>query len=184
MDQRRLRLGDILDDYCPRERRVTNHAIVAMIEEDVKQTRCTTCDAEHAYKGGKAPRRRKKDAPALAGAADLPAAVGAIGAADTGDSGDVGDDDAIDAPDERIDAEEPLEAAAVAVAEKIADEPDEEEPAASPMEDGPVHRPLIRAQLPRPEGQKIERQIPDFTVRQAASARRGCTTSSSASPSR
>ena len=32
MEQRRLRLGDILDDYCPRERRVTNHAVVAMIE--------------------------------------------------------------------------------------------------------------------------------------------------------
>ena len=64
MEQRRLRLGDILDDYCPRERRVTNHAVVAMIEEDVKQTRCTTCDAEHAYKGGKAPRKRKKDTPA------------------------------------------------------------------------------------------------------------------------
>ena len=26
MEQRPLRLGDILDDYCPRERRVTNHA--------------------------------------------------------------------------------------------------------------------------------------------------------------
>src|ERR687898_468427 len=64
MEQRRLRLGDILDDYCPRERRVTNHAIVAMIEEDVKQTRCTTCDAEHAYKGGKPPKRRKKETPA------------------------------------------------------------------------------------------------------------------------
>src|SRR6186997_88028 len=61
MEQRRLRLGDILDDYCPRERRLTNHAVVAMVEEDVKQTRCTTCDAEHAYKGGHAPRRRKKD---------------------------------------------------------------------------------------------------------------------------
>src|ERR671922_2816662 len=61
MEQRRLRLGDILDDYCPRERRVTNHAVVAMIGENVKQTRCTTCDAEHAYKGGKAPRRRKRE---------------------------------------------------------------------------------------------------------------------------
>src|SRR3954463_3590141 len=61
MEQRRLRLGDILDDYCPRERRVTNHAVVAMIEEDVKQTRCTTCDAEHVYKGGKPPRRKKSD---------------------------------------------------------------------------------------------------------------------------
>src|ERR671924_116172 len=60
MEQRRLRLGDILDDYCPRERRVTNHAVVAMVEDDVKQTRCTTCDSEHAYKGGREPRRRKK----------------------------------------------------------------------------------------------------------------------------
>ena len=61
MEQRPLRLGDILDDYCPRERRVTNHAVVAMIEEDVKQTRCTTCDTEHVYKGGKPPRRKKAD---------------------------------------------------------------------------------------------------------------------------
>ena len=65
MQQRQLRLGDILDDYCPRERRVTNHAVVAMVGDDVKQTRCTTCDAEHEYKEAKVPRqRRKTDAPA------------------------------------------------------------------------------------------------------------------------
>src|SRR5262245_27130961 len=64
MQQRQLRLGDILDDYCPRERRLTNHAVVAMIGGDVKQTRCTTCDAEHEYKHAKVPRqRRKSDAP-------------------------------------------------------------------------------------------------------------------------
>src|SRR4051812_41239501 len=64
MQQRRLRLGDILDDYCPRERRITNHVIVAMIDDQVKQTRCSTCDADHEYKGGRAPApRRKKDAP-------------------------------------------------------------------------------------------------------------------------
>jgi len=173
VEQRRLRLGDILDDYCPRERRVTNHAVVAMIEEDVKQTRCTTCDAEHAYKGGKAPRRRKKDTPALEGALDLPAVAGAVGATDAGDTVD---EDAIDAPDEKIVTEAPLQADAVAAVAASPDEPDreEDEPVAhSPMEDGPVHRPLIRAQLPRPEGQKIERQIPDFTVRHAAAARRG-----------
>src|SRR6188768_1277742 len=61
MEQRRLRLGDILDDYCPRERRLTNHAVVAMVEEDVKQTRCTTCDTEHVYKGGQTPRRKKAE---------------------------------------------------------------------------------------------------------------------------
>src|SRR5204863_420469 len=65
MQQRQLRLGDILDDYCPRERRVTNHAVVAMLGEDIKQTRCTTCDAEHEYKHAKIPRqRRKQDTPA------------------------------------------------------------------------------------------------------------------------
>src|SRR5262249_39598872 len=60
MQQRQLRLGDILDDYCPRERRVTNHAVVAMVGADVKQTRCTTCDAEHEYKHAKVPRQRRK----------------------------------------------------------------------------------------------------------------------------
>ena len=63
MQQRQLRLGDILDDYCPRERRVTNHAVVAMVGEDVKQTRCTTCDADHEYKHAKVPRQRRKDTP-------------------------------------------------------------------------------------------------------------------------
>jgi hypothetical protein len=63
MQQRQLRLGDILDDYCPRERRITNHAVVAMVGDDVKQTRCTTCDAEHPYKRAKVPAsRRRKDA--------------------------------------------------------------------------------------------------------------------------
>src|SRR5258707_951158 len=66
MQQRQLRPGDILDDYCPRERRLTNHVVVAMIGEDIKQTRCTTCDADHEYKHARVPRQRKKsDAPAI-----------------------------------------------------------------------------------------------------------------------
>src|SRR3990172_1947016 len=60
MQQRQPRLGDILDDYCPRERRVTNHAVVAMVGADVKQTRCTTCDAEHEYRQARVPRQRRK----------------------------------------------------------------------------------------------------------------------------
>ena len=60
MEQRPLRLGDIVDDYCPRERRLTNHAIVALVEDGIRQTRCTTCDAEHVYKNGREPRLRKK----------------------------------------------------------------------------------------------------------------------------
>src|SRR3954470_10736622 len=60
MQQRQLRLGDIVDDYCPRERRLTNHAVVAMVGDDIKQTRCMTCDAEHEYKHAKVPRQRRK----------------------------------------------------------------------------------------------------------------------------
>ena len=63
MQQRQPRLGDVLDDYCPRERRVTNHVVVAMIGDDVKQTRCTTCDADHEYKQAKVPRVRRKTEP-------------------------------------------------------------------------------------------------------------------------
>src|SRR4029453_1923688 len=59
MEQRPLRLGDIVDDYCPRERRLTNHAIVAVVDQTIRQTRCTTCDTEHVYKDGRLPRRKK-----------------------------------------------------------------------------------------------------------------------------
>ena len=159
MEQRRLRLGDILDDYCPRERRVTNHAVVAMIEEDVKQTRCTTCDAEHAYKGGKAPRRRRKEEPAtlynevLAGMPESEAPILAAREPDL-EAAEVEP-----AFVENIPAE-------LAAADESAPESGEPEAGRVPEIEGPVHRPLIRATLPRPEGQKDTRPIPEFTIRQ------------------
>lgn len=178
MEQRRLRLGDILDDYCPRERRLTNHAVVAMIEEDIKQTRCTTCDTEHAYKGGKVPKRRKKETTATLYKEVL-----------ASQSNVQGSDIAPEAEPEHTQAsaavedEQPSVAAAPAevMPEPLVEGLEEEEAApavdhreddaqhteARPeVEEGPVHRPLIRAQLPRIEGQKEERRIPEFTIRQ------------------
>lgn len=176
MEQRPLRLGDILDDYCTRERRVTNHAIVAMVGEDVKQTRCTTCDAEHAYKGGRQPRRRKKDAPAalyrevLAGMPETELA--AAGAAP-----DVAvpalippvPEPAIAIPDPAsLEVIEPSRAAADSRDSEEEEESEPESHEGSPaVEEGPVHRRLIRATLPRPEGAvKETRPIPEFTMRQ------------------
>ena len=154
MQQRRLRLGDILDDYCPRERRVTNHVVVAMIEDDVRQTRCSTCDAEHEYKQAKVPAsRRKKTGEAAAG--DLPPVL----------SSPV--DDMLDASDEAPVEEPP--SLFTESQEESAELPqmDDEGQPEEPLEDeGPVHRPLIRATLPRPEGQVPERKAPDFTMRQ------------------
>jgi hypothetical protein len=160
MEQRRLRLGDILDDYCPRERRVTNHAVVAMIDEDVKQTRCTTCDAEHVYKGGKAPRRKKADSTGvlykevLAG---IEEPAGRISVTDEVVMADSSRPDEDDVPPAAVDD-------VPAATDDIED--DDSQIHLLPPDEGPVHRPLIRAQLPRPEGMKVERQAPEFTIRQ------------------
>src|SRR4051794_19290880 len=159
MQQRQLRLGDILDDYCPRERRLTNHAVVAMVGADVKQTRCTTCDTEHDYKHAKVPRQRKKaDGAALqaAGAAGAPKKVAHVAEATPEDApkppvvappAAAAVNAAVNPPAEDVDVQDDR------VDEERVDTDDEEhEDNAEPVEDGPVHRPLIRAQLPRQEG--------------------------------
>jgi hypothetical protein len=181
MQQRRLRLGDILDDYCPRERRITNHAIVAIVDEEVRQTRCTTCDAEHEYKQAKVPpARRKRAEGSLPGDAaeaalrprhqapdpdhlqDEPLPTDAEQPEEllTADAqGDADGEHSVDAPPDTavaLDAEPPVAAAG---------EGQEDE--------GPVHRRLIRATLPRPEGQAPERKEPEFTIRQPPGRGRG-----------
>ena len=173
MEQRRLRLGDILDDYCPRERRVTNHAVVAMIEEDVKQTRCTTCDAEHPYKGGKAPRRKKKEGTAtlykevLSGMpeSDATPVLTPLPEHEEEHEPEPPQPDTLLVQD--LPAEDPPPALE-------ASEPEEDAQEIAPeTEEGPVHRPLIRATLPRPEGQKDTRPLPEFTIRQSGNRGNG-----------
>jgi hypothetical protein len=156
MQQRQLRLGDILDDYCPRERRITNHAIVAMIAEDVRQTRCTTCDAEHEYKQARVPPQRRRKASELAPPAP------AAGTAATHVVRAAAPPLAATAADRGLPSnEEPPEAEESASAEAGA-EPEDDLAA-----EGPVHRQLIRATLPRPEGQAPVRPMPEFTMRHA-----------------
>lgn len=50
------RLGDYIDDYCSRCKFVSDHAVVAMVGEEVKKVRCRTCNNEHNYRGGKNPK--------------------------------------------------------------------------------------------------------------------------------
>jgi hypothetical protein len=185
VQQRQLRLGDILDDYCPRERRVTNHAVVAMVGDVVKQTRCATCETEHEYKHAKVPRQRRKDTPAALYAQVLasgPKRVAHEGA--TSNGGDTPDRTPLE---EAADAPPTAGGDVVAVAGR-ADGDQTPVPGAEPVnddgvgrkdvgdvereeerdeEEGPVHRPLIRASLPRIEGQQPPaRPIPEFTIRQ------------------
>ena len=168
MEQRRLRLGDILDDYCPRERRVTNHAVVAMIEEDVKQTRCTTCDAEHVYKGGKAPRRRKAQSTGALYKEVLAGLEEPAAGATPRDAAPPREPEHLVEPDDMNDSDSSPDSvpAPAQLADLDLPEDDDSQARLLPPDEGPVHRPLIRAQLPRPEGVKIERQAPEFTIRQ------------------
>jgi translation initiation factor IF-2 len=72
-------------------------------------------------------------------------------------------DEVENAPSALIESDRPepvLQATAAEPAEAVGSEAPEE------LEEGPVHRPLIRAQLPRIEGQKEERRLPEFTIRQ------------------
>ena len=162
MQQRRLRLGDVLDDYCPRERRVANHVVVAMIGDEVKQTRCMTCDTEHEYKRARVPPARRKTV--VAAPADVSEGFLRTGlpseippAVDTPPDVDVAPEESLEPPplpELSSEAEPSAEPEPVAVVATAADE------------EGPVHRRLIRATLPRPEGQLPERKDPDFTIRQ------------------
>lgn len=166
MQQRQPRLGDILDDYCPRERRLTNHVIVAMIGDAVKQTRCTTCDADHDYKHAALPRPRKKsDESALYSqvlAAVTPKRIVPPGPAQESVAAAPTFAAAPAAP-----APAPVSAAASDF-DALFDLPDDPDGnVEAPVEEGPAHRRLIRAQLPKHEGQAgLTRQATDFTIRQ------------------
>lgn len=157
--QRPLRLGDLVDDYCPRERRITNHAIVAIVEDAIRQTRCTACEADHVYKGGKAPLRRKpKDEQAVLYEQVL---------------ADVTASHTTPLPPEPVARAEVAVAPAPppvtpSVQAPLPASPDEPGSPAPVLNEGwSLNRRLIRASLPRIEGQSpAPRVAPEFTMHQ------------------
>ena len=141
MEQRQHGLGDVLDDYCPRERRVTNHAVVALVGDEIKLTRCTTCDTEHPYKAARVPPRRQTRLVAALSSASSASAAPAL--------------------------QEP--ASAEPAAPETSPAPPSAVAPAEPSRVDSVRRPLIRATLERPEGMPAPpRQAPVFTVRESA----------------
>ena len=62
MEPRRIRLGDVIDDYCSRCRLIMNHGVVGMVGDEVRKVRCNTCLSEHVYRHGELPTRRKREA--------------------------------------------------------------------------------------------------------------------------
>lgn len=168
MDQRPLRLGDRVDDYCPRERRLTNHVVTVMQGDEITHTRCSACDADHSFKHGKMPAKRKSSE---TGALYDAVLAGVLKpkrgepAADTGEP-EVAEPGMVPMSAAEPDPEpDPVVVAAASIPDVAAGAPeptaDPEPPAASWG-----HRPLIRATLPRPDGQApvMPRPIPEFTM--------------------
>jgi hypothetical protein len=147
-----------------------------MVGDEVKQTRCSTCDAEHEFKHAKVPRQRRKTESSAALQAQ--AAAGAAPKRVTAPAHKV-------EPEDGVAGETPVTAHAApqppAAEPDLFDQPDppdapltesDEDGAETDVSDGPAHRRLIRATLPRQEGQQPPaRPAPDFTIRQPAAGR-------------
>jgi hypothetical protein len=54
------RLGDVIDDYCVKCRRVTNHSIVSLVDAHAAKVRCRTCYHDHDYRHEQAPPTKKE----------------------------------------------------------------------------------------------------------------------------
>src|SRR5271154_7212510 len=55
-----LRLGDIIDDYCVKCSRLTNHSIVSLLNSAAAKVRCRTCYSDHDYRNEQAQPSKKE----------------------------------------------------------------------------------------------------------------------------
>ena len=59
MPDRPPRLGDVIDDYCPRCRLLLNHDVASLSDGQVAKVTCRTCFNTHDYRHAKVPPKRK-----------------------------------------------------------------------------------------------------------------------------
>jgi hypothetical protein len=59
LDDRAPRLGDVIDDYCPRCRLLLNHDVTSLFGEAVAKVTCRTCHNAHDYRHAQVPAKRK-----------------------------------------------------------------------------------------------------------------------------
>ena len=49
------RLGDDIDDFCVRCKRIMNHAVVSVVNAEPAKVRCRTCHSDHDFRHEIAP---------------------------------------------------------------------------------------------------------------------------------
>jgi hypothetical protein len=52
---REVRLGDVIDDYCVKCKRIMNHSVVSLMNGEPAKVRCRTCHNDHDYRHEQAP---------------------------------------------------------------------------------------------------------------------------------
>ena len=55
-----FRLGDDLDDYCIKCKRLTNHSILAIVDAKPAKVRCRTCYHEQDFRDGVIPPTKRE----------------------------------------------------------------------------------------------------------------------------
>ena len=55
MFTREIRLGDDIDDYCVRCKRVMNHNVVSVLNGKAAKVRCRTCHSDHDFRNEQPP---------------------------------------------------------------------------------------------------------------------------------
>ncbi len=50
-----VRLGDVIDDFCVRCKRIMNHSVVSVLNGEPAKVRCRTCHSDHDYRHEQAP---------------------------------------------------------------------------------------------------------------------------------
>lgn len=74
-----IRLGDDVDDFCVKCRRVTNHAVVSVVNNEAAKVRCRTCYHDHDFRHEQAPPSKKDLKKAELANAALAGAIPAAG---------------------------------------------------------------------------------------------------------
>ena len=60
MTDRPVRLGDVVEDYCPRCRLLLNHDVASFVNVEVAKVTCRTCFTTHDFRKGDVPKRKPK----------------------------------------------------------------------------------------------------------------------------
>lgn len=60
-----VRLGDDIDDFCVKCKRVMNHLVVSIVNDGPAKVRCKTCYSDHDFRNEQAPPPKEKKPPVV-----------------------------------------------------------------------------------------------------------------------